>query len=354
MKENINRSFGLDLIRALAVSLVLLAHFAKTVELLGFWGVELFFALSGFLIGKILWISFSQSEHWSFSHLKNFWLRRWWRTLPNYYLFLVISLVYQYNSNDLPSFEKLSDFFWFGQNLLSRYGGFYGVSWSLCIEEWFYLIFPLILFTLYKFGFKKHHSFILTLLIFFIGSAVIRNWLILDGQGDSLRTITFSRLDSIAYGVAASYITTVLEITYLKRLQAFIIGVLLLLSPVFIAYLSSSTFHDLRQSALLLITVPIGASSILPFLSTLATPPKSLNFITKGIQKLSLWSYSIYLSHIPVLFTIYFLLNNIRDNVYGNLLSKIIGLALTLIISGLIFKYFEIPITKKRPPNFIR
>ena len=48
------RKFGLDVVRACAISLVLVAHFEKRLDFVGIYGVELFFALSGFLIGGIV------------------------------------------------------------------------------------------------------------------------------------------------------------------------------------------------------------------------------------------------------------------------------------------------------------
>jgi peptidoglycan/LPS O-acetylase OafA/YrhL len=95
------RLFGLDLVRALAIILVLLSHsrnllisFYPGLDFLkagGFFGVELFFVLSGFLIGGIL-IKDIQAG-FDFGILKNFWKRRWLRTLPNYYLFLIINFL---------------------------------------------------------------------------------------------------------------------------------------------------------------------------------------------------------------------------------------------------------------------
>ncbi|RYY95852.1 MAG: acyltransferase, partial [Chitinophagaceae bacterium] len=87
--------FGLDLMRAIAILLVLVAHshffwpgsyraqqwfFGAT----AFWGVELFFVLSGFLIGRILLRLFDKA-HVSAASIRVFWIRRWLRTLPNYY-----------------------------------------------------------------------------------------------------------------------------------------------------------------------------------------------------------------------------------------------------------------------------
>ena len=103
------RIVGLDLLRCLAISGVLLSHslyfiypHVPALNLgvlgsyhlyhlghLGFYGVELFFVLSGFLIGGLL---IRQESHLSrSSELTRFYLRRWFRTLPNYYLFIIIN-----------------------------------------------------------------------------------------------------------------------------------------------------------------------------------------------------------------------------------------------------------------------
>src|SRR5437868_3297260 len=112
-----SRSFGLDFVRAFAICLVLISHFAKPLEIFGFWGVELFFGLSGYLIGQILWRNFSRVDNWTFRHMTNFWSRRWWRTLPNYYLFYVVWFVFYYFSyGHLPATAALLKSLWFGQD----------------------------------------------------------------------------------------------------------------------------------------------------------------------------------------------------------------------------------------------
>ncbi len=88
------RVFGLDLMRAAAVTLVLVAHASyliepvvalpRTSEVLAVLGVELFFVLSGFLVGGIIIDTVRRDGRW----LANFWLRPWPRTVPNYFLFL--------------------------------------------------------------------------------------------------------------------------------------------------------------------------------------------------------------------------------------------------------------------------
>lgn len=147
------RIFGLDLLRAIAIICVLIAHTtfiisekldnAFTYEF-GFLGVEFFFVLSGFLIGGIL-IKLTTSEGGlSFEKIKSFWIRRWFRTLPNYYLIFVFSSInevlyrHHYDSHFLT-------FLIFSQNFTSPPPPFFNVSWSLSIEEWFYVTFPILM-----------------------------------------------------------------------------------------------------------------------------------------------------------------------------------------------------------------
>lgn len=350
LKNNSERKFGLDLIRAIAICLVLVSHFSKKSEALGFWGVELFFALSGYLIGQILWRNFNASETWTTRNVVNFWSRRWWRTLPNYYLFLLIMLLYHYYIRPpFPSLGEFTEFLWFGQNLLSRNHGFYSVSWSLCIEEWFYLVFPVLLWLCTKAGFKNKQSFNLTFAFLILFSISIRFYLHYTGT-NSIRTISLARLDAICYGVGAAYISAVFTLSYRVKVWFFMLGVLMLLLSALVFYGMGYTVDFLSNSQLMLILVPLAAAFLLPLSSLMQRPEKSIfNWFNVTVEKLSLWSYSIYLSHIPIMFTIYLLLDNIRDHTIGNLFSKILGLAITILVSGLIFKFFELPFTKLRP-----
>src|SRR5215207_9374087 len=104
------RKIGLDVVRAIAIGLVLISHFNKKLEFLGVPGVELFFALSGFLIGGILYRALKTSPRWSLDDVKHFWLRRWWRTLPHYYLFFVVSLFFHYHSGGFPTLVEFFPF----------------------------------------------------------------------------------------------------------------------------------------------------------------------------------------------------------------------------------------------------
>ena len=94
------RNFGLDFIRATAILMVLVSHgrtflpefeYRDYLGVFGFLGVELFFVLSGFLLGSILFKEFALRDY-GFNTLKQFWIRRWFRTLPLYFIFVLLNI----------------------------------------------------------------------------------------------------------------------------------------------------------------------------------------------------------------------------------------------------------------------
>src|SRR5690349_15328487 len=103
MTTDRSRVFGLDVMRALAIMLVVLRH--SEYMLWEHWprfpwipfidGVDLFFVLSGYLVGGIL-LRYATTGAPSARRLLDFWQRRWLRTLPNYYLFLLVNIVLLY------------------------------------------------------------------------------------------------------------------------------------------------------------------------------------------------------------------------------------------------------------------
>jgi peptidoglycan/LPS O-acetylase OafA/YrhL len=130
---SVNRNFGLDLARAAAITGVFFSHGVTAMAPFGV-GVLLFFLLSGFLIGRIYLRSQSSGKFpfWEF------WVSRWFRTLPPYYiaLGLIALLNLHFRSTPLHLYHLA-----FLQNYLGTEG--FGPSWSLCVEEHFYLALPL-------------------------------------------------------------------------------------------------------------------------------------------------------------------------------------------------------------------
>ncbi len=137
--------------RALAILMVLGSHEAYfigswlgrpcpiAVSLAGPFGVELFFVLSGWLIGGLLLDLARRAPTWR--NLGIFLLRRWLRTLPVYFLWLAVLFAFWPPAALLP--WHVLHYATLTQNLTHGMppGNFFAVSWSLTIEEWFYLLF---------------------------------------------------------------------------------------------------------------------------------------------------------------------------------------------------------------------
>src|SRR5580704_8318116 len=143
--------YGLDLLRALAITLVLFFHYQifghphwiETFGKFGWTGVDLFFVLSGYLIASQLFVKMATGKKISFPE---FFLKRFFRIIPAYLAVLTIYFCFP-AFREREALSPLWRFLTFTQNFgldLSIHGTF-SHSWSLCIEEQFYLLLPLIL-----------------------------------------------------------------------------------------------------------------------------------------------------------------------------------------------------------------
>jgi peptidoglycan/LPS O-acetylase OafA/YrhL len=143
-----NRLNGLDSLRACAILLVFQYHYwlfvsqRKTfgwLSELGWTGVDLFFVLSGYLIGDQLFKGIAAGREFS---LGRFYARRFLRTLPNFYVVVAAYFLFPafMGGNEPPPLWR---FLTLTQNILLRPGTAFSHAWSLCIEEQFYLLLPL-------------------------------------------------------------------------------------------------------------------------------------------------------------------------------------------------------------------
>ncbi len=146
-----NRVGGLDALRAFAIMLVIIAHYPKpeagiAMRALNFgWiGVDLFFVLSGYLIAGQLFGAIARGREVS---LSAFYVRRILRTLPNYYVVLAVYAVLPVLLSTMSS-TPLWKYTIFTQNF--GVPAVFSPSWSLCVEEQFYLLFPIVVILLFK------------------------------------------------------------------------------------------------------------------------------------------------------------------------------------------------------------
>ncbi len=150
---------GLDALRAMAISLVLVDHFGVSEHLLGMhlnlgsFGVMIFFVLSGFLITRILLKDYKKTGSISFAE---FYRRRAYRIFPTFYCCWILTTILEcvlhqfYWKTAVVSFFYMMDY---GRALapgeLQRYLHMW-ISWSLAVEEKFYFLWPLLLSSMLK------------------------------------------------------------------------------------------------------------------------------------------------------------------------------------------------------------
>ena len=197
--------------RAIAILCVLEVHFGSVaygyldlpvpwaMGYIGGLGVELFFVLSGFLIGGLLLDVAERSPTWRGCF--TFLVRRWMRTLPLYILWIAVLMVIM---RPPSRGEYAVAYLTFTQNLFWPMppGDWFGVSWSISIEEWFYLLFSSLLLGLTALW--RRGAMIVTCLLFLVVPLVLRYAYsdIQDIDGGIRKVVAF-RLDAIIYGVVA-------------------------------------------------------------------------------------------------------------------------------------------------------
>jgi len=354
------RNFGLDIFRALAILLVifnhsinyfnLFPHSSLYGEISGIYGVELFFVLSGYLIGQIiLRDTVPKIKH---NGIKVFYAKRWLRTLPLYYLILIILIVLNTFIFKTKTFPFLH--FFFLQNFSSNSLHFLGVSWSLAIEEWFYLLLPLGFLFIKGWAFKpKNQLMFLLLSIFFI---ILMRFIFVSFTHttyDEIRKFIPLRFDSLLIGVVFAWIKFNKQKLF-KELQkpsrvAVILTILAL--SVYTHYLYALHFKLDTSRMVKILSLPymsILLASLLPvfeagtFINVVLARYKILySFFTKT----SILSYSIYLVHVDLFETTRNIFKHILPFSYV-LLS--IALLSTYLVALFLFTYIERPIMKFR------
>lgn len=209
----------LDGLRGAAVLIVMLYHLELLVPQLnlfvrgGFLGVDVFFVLSGFLITSVLMKEHDRTGKIS---LKNFYWRRFLRLAPAFWAFLLV--MYVFGNSILPAREAAVIYendnflysFFYAMNWHRAFGfgatGNLNHTWSLAIEEQFYIVWSLFLVGAYFFCKSRKQIFLLTLMTV-LGLTVFRVLRTVSGTETTiLYYSTENRIDAILIGCGAAMI----------------------------------------------------------------------------------------------------------------------------------------------------
>ena len=276
-----------------------LAHFFSW----GWHGVDLFFALSGFLIGGQI-IEECRNREFCF---KRFFVKRSFRILPPYFIAIAVFVAFFSFINGffiLRNGEVLKDFlvhaFYLQDYIQSSPMMYNGIYWSLAVEEKFYIIMPVVIFFLYSRR-KKENSFCLpaALLIMVLVGIAFRFMAFEQGKDFwSAYLVPFHlRFDNLLLGVVAAY----LFIHFREWLSSagkyalapiviFCLGLSFVYGGFDTGYFNvcwQFTLTGVGFSALILSLVSIEAGRYLPF--------------KKLFSAISKYSYTMYLYHLLIL-----------------------------------------------------
>jgi peptidoglycan/LPS O-acetylase OafA/YrhL len=356
------RIFGLDVMRMIAIMLVILLNGDPLVRrnftwFPRFWhidGVDIFFVLSGFLIGTILIKTF-EKDGFNKPTLFHFWKFRWYRTIPNYYLILLVMIAFVYFSkDDMRGFSW--KYFFFLQNFASSMPDFFSVAWSLTVEEWFYISFPLTSIGIARLFPKwKVKQVVMSTIVIFVALPLAARFFFAylvspDGRFDLLfervnfekyfRSRMILRLDSIAFGVLGAWIAYYYESFWKQNTwKVFATGMVIYL------FFRLYNFGPLFQSTFRFTICSFAIFMFLPLASTVKTGPVRW---AAPITYVSMISYSMYLIHRTLImdgFRIY------GGRPFSDAKAIIYYLAYFILVFGLsalLYKFFELPMLKLR------
>lgn len=358
-----SRVYGLDIFRAFAILFVLVGHTLEhskispliaTAGHLGVLGVELFFVLSGFLIGSIIMRLIDEKRFHSLADISMFWKRRWLRTLPLYFVTLLAFLRFDYHGRH--ELHEYSAYFVFMQNFAYKMPEFFDLSWSLAIEEHFYLWFPIGFIIWDKITKRAHLAIILTAITFILIAYVFRflhpvfsDW---NEYNRTIRLVVLSRIDAIMFGVlmAAMKHYSSSGFNWIRRGTPVTATLFVLLCAWW--FVNAPHLMGSRNLQINLFTVQaILCALLLPWFDGLRSAGGRGGFFVVT----SKLSYSLYLVHILVIIAVNKSLTylGLFDQVYGNpFILYPVYFSLYYFVSWITYHQIEKPFIRLRDGPF--
>jgi len=370
MKSNYSRIFGLDLIRASAIILVVTSHITfllfptsdgiviTGVRVIGAIGVDLFFVLSGFLIGGILLKQLEQNKT-NFSDLIAFWKRRWLRTVPNYMVVLMINVLVFFLLKE-PLINDMGLYILFLQNIITAHPDFFTEAWSLSVEEYAYLLLPLVLYIFMAFLKKRSSTKLFlwtTIAIIFLGILLKINFYNTVNihsykEWSSLfRKVVVYRLDAIYIGFLLVYIFRkyrVICIAYRKILALIGLFIFFILHMCIAVFQMEPQTHLAFYVFVYLQLLVISLGMMFPYFIEVKL---SWTWGRRTVEYVSTRSYAIYLINYSIVLLGIQRITDLKINGTGKV---ILFLVLTLLLSELLYKYVELPVLQYRDKKYER
>ncbi len=332
-------------LRALAVIPVLIFHAFPELCPGGFFGVDIFFVISGYLISGIIFRGMLEGN---FSYT-DFYIKRIRRIIPNLVLVLlfVLSLGYwvlfSYEYSTLGAHSVSSALFAQNFKLLNEANNYFAIDadakpllhlWSLAIEEQFYIVFPIICVSLWG-GAKQS---VRSIGIFIIGLIGISFILCITAQNQSFAFyFPLSRFWELGVGITLAFIETFAIIDLRRvakgiRTAMSLVGFVLILIAVF---LYDPTIRTPGWFSL----VPV-FGSVLMIASYEDSLVNQTLLSCKPITFVGLISYSLYLWHWPFLSYLFYVSPQAKD------WEKLCVLLIACIVAVFVYRFIENPLRR--------
>lgn len=304
------RIHGLDTLRALAVTLVVLHHYVLFVSdaptfgwvgEIGWVGVDLFFALSGYLIGNQIFAAMKSPAGFS---LRSFYARRFLRTLPNFYVVLALYFLWPAFRGDAPLLP-LWKYLTFTQNYQLEPGTAFSHAWSLSIEEQFYMVLPALALLVGALARSMRVAWLLVALAF-AGGMLYRAdaWIeVVEGERYWMRNYykyiyysTFARADELLAGVALAMLRHYHAGAWRTLTRH---GHAMLAGGVAVTALACWAFlRDRYGFGMTVFGYPMLALGFAMLIMAAVADHSLLRSLrVPGAERLALWSYAVYLTH---------------------------------------------------------
>jgi peptidoglycan/LPS O-acetylase OafA/YrhL len=366
-QKNLFRNKALDGFRGLGCLLVMLGHTQwtdkKSILPGALTAMDLFFMLSGFLITGLLMNEFDKTGTISFL---NFWKRRAIRLLPVFYVYFAIGAgVYAITRFSPivgadPGMTLLSTAFYFS-NWAMAWGyemGIFAVTWSLSLEEQFYLLCPLLFFLLMRFSTKKAAMIILIAAILTVNIHrfyLFHHLLTEEGVIAAFKRCFYgldTRCDSLLIGCLASLVYKVYGKHFRVGLLAGGIGLLAFFGSILVRDIPVA-FHE-AQNSLYIEFLMSGGFTVLALMGMiivlhLVQNPESpiTRFFSNAILvRLGIMSYSIYIWHTTVFGGLEVALDSFNRTPLLWVVKTVVRFAVALGLGYVSFKFIELPILK--------
>jgi peptidoglycan/LPS O-acetylase OafA/YrhL len=334
-------------LRGLAVILVVLYHLGIRIVPGGYVGVDVFFVISGYLISAII-ISEVQANRFS---IAKFYERRVRRIGPAFFVVLCVvsATAYIYLlPTELKDFAKsllsatfsASNFYFWGK------AGYFDTSsetapllhtWSLAVEEQFYLVFPMLIMAIHKWAPKKLKVSVVLLTLASLGFGSIQVFV----NPSSAFYLPFGRAWELLLGsLLFLEVFPRFRNTWLREFAAICGLVLILAAGLF--YSTKTPFPGL--SALL----PCVGTALIVAAGTHATTMVGRALSTKPMVGLGLISYSLYLWHWPII--VFQRLGTVLISGASAHATQAAIFAVALAMSYLSWRFVEEPFRRNNPP----